>query len=455
MKIRNCVFVGNLFCKTGSNAQQEPNHPNGNHVLDIVSECLNESGIKLITIDDNVGEKEEWRKFEELELADLIALDVGSGNDPILSAIMGWGYGIGKNIVVFVACGKSDGMKNLPFVRERNIIEYDERDFQSLLSANQQFKDQIQVFKDGTDPISLRSMDEKLTKILSQMNRLGGNGNGTGIGMTDENSYDKLFKQFGSLSSAFNYALEMEDVGFGEYLMPKLERSQSREKFIDLVVEQMAIMGSEKAGKILEQELESLDLDTLSLTAKAKVEAIGCYVTYCNRRDMECDRIKFVTSVIPKVIAAIEGDSLLNDDEKKKLRAQLYNQGQRLFYGAAATLENNGDKESAEFYYKKAVEAIDETIKLDPEEPAYHYNRAGNLRALEQIDDAIESIAKCMVLEDRNNSFDYYHVRLAYQLYSMRYKKQADAQDQEHRDRYAGKMKQLNLRQAITDIEEI
>lgn len=453
MKIRNCVFVGNHFCKAGSGLQQEPTQQNVNHVLDIVSGCLSESAIKLITIDCNAEGEEELCKLEALEQADLIVLDVGSGNDSILSAIMGWGYGIGKNIVVFVACGKNDGMKSLPFVQEKNIIEYDGRDLKSLLSANQRFKDQIQTLQDGPDlSISLRSMDAKLNEILIKMNRLGESRNGTEIGMAGGNDFDALFKEFGSLPAAFNYALKMGAVDFGEYLMPKIERTLTREKFIDLVVEQMAVMGSEDAGKILEQVLKE-EIDTLLLSAKAKVEAIGCYVTYCNRRSMEFDRLNFVAGVIPKVITAIDDDSSLKDDEKKKQKAQLHNQVQRLLYGVAATLEYQGREKEAAECYEKAVKMIDDAIALDDKEPAYHYNRAGNLKSLGRIDEAIDSIDRCLALHGSRPDYD--HVRLAYQLYSMRYREQHNEQDEKQRESYARQMKQLNAKKAVTDVEEI
>ena len=113
--------------------------------------------------------------------------------------------------------------------------------------------------------------------------------------------------------------------------MPVLEGALSKERFIDQVVAQLTSMGSAKAARILE---ENWDYVASNFTFKQRYEEVGCYISYCNRADCEPEHLE-------KLVATIEG--LLDEAPSPKDRAGLYNQKNRLYFGAYTTLEAKGE----------------------------------------------------------------------------------------------------------------
>ena len=197
---------------------------------------------------------------------------------------------------------------------------------------------------------------------------------------------------------AFNYALTQRDLKLGEDLMPVLEGALSKERFIDQVVAQLTSMGSAKAARILE---ENWDYVASNFTFKQRYEEVGCYISYCNRADCEPEHLE-------KLVATIEG--LLDEAPSPKDRAGLYNQKNRLYFGAYTTLEAKGEVHPE--YLETAIQALEKAIKLNGDEPSYYYNLATCQRKKGDLDAAVDAISKCMDLDSNDDD----HQKLAYEL---------------------------------------
>lgn len=208
---------------------------------------------------------------------------------------------------------------------------------------------------------------------------------------------------------AFNYALTQRDLKLGEELMPVLEGVLSKERFIDQVVAQLTSMGSAKAAQILE---ESWDYIASNFTFKQRYEEVGCYISYCNRADCEPEYLEKLVSTM---------DGLLDEAPSPKERAGLYNQKNRLYFGAYTTLE--AKEEVHPEYLDIAIQALERAIKLNGAEPPYYYNLATCQRKKGDLDAAVEAISKCM---DQDSNDDD-HLKLAYELYTEKKDPRAEA----------------------------
>ena len=94
-----------------------------------------------------------------------------------------------------------------------------------------------------------------------------------------------------------------------------------------------------------------------------------------------------------------------------KERAGLYNQKNRIYFGAYTTLEGKGEAHPE--YLEEAVQALEKAIKLNDREPSYYYNLATCLRKRGDLDGAVTAISKCMELDSNDDD----HLKLAYELY--------------------------------------
>lgn len=193
-----------------------------------------------------------------------------------------------------------------------------------------------------------------------------------------EKDYETLLKNFDSVFTAFNYALKVEDRGFAEFLMPRLKSILPSETYVYRVLSQVASMGSDAAAEELKEVLRHINDKDCPYSLEIRVDAIGAYVSFCNRRDAENENLEFVCKLIEGILPSAQSD--------KKQLAQLHNQLQRLYSGAAGTLGNQGGN-GADIVkmLNLAFDEIDKAIELDPEESAYKTNREVCYKMLGQL----------------------------------------------------------------------
>lgn len=113
-------------------------------------------------------------------------------------------------------------------------------------------------------------------------------------------------------------------------------------------------------------------------------------------------------------------EDLMDAAPTSKERAGLYNQKNRIYFGAYTTLEGKGEVHPE--YLEEAVQALEKAIKLNDREPSYYYNLATCLRKRGDLDGAVTAISKCMELDSNDDD----HLKLAYELYREKKDPRAD-----------------------------
>lgn len=338
-----------------------------------------------------------------IETSELCVIDLTGLNANVMYEY-GLRQGYGKPYIVL-----AQKEQTLPFdVYDNRTIFYDISDVPGLMRAQEaleKFTEEIKEkgFIESEGPESVTSISERLKKIEakldSALNVIQSATKTTGNVTPRGAALDDILTQLSPIQ-AFNYALTQRDLKLGEELMPVLEGVLSKERFIDQVVAQLTSMGSAKAAQILE---ENWDYIASNFTFKQRYEEVGCYISYCNRADCEPEYLEKLVSTM---------DGLLDEAPSPKERAGLYNQKNRLYFGAYTTLEAKGEVHPE--YLDIAIQALEKAIKLNGAEPSYYYNLATCQRKKGDLDAAVEAISKCM---DQDSNDDD-HLKLAYELYT-------------------------------------
>ncbi|MCD8007826.1 MAG: hypothetical protein LUF68_02645, partial [Clostridiales bacterium] len=204
---------------------------------------------------------------------------------------------------------------------------------------------------------------------------------------------------------AFQYAMETNNMHLAEDLLPKIKEQVSMTDYLCPCVAHTASMGSKVAADIL---MGNWNYVCVTMDAEQKRGCIGCLVSYFNKSDTEEENLEFVTTNI---------DAFLKEAEDNDTRAGLYNQKQRMYYGAYLTTGKT--KES---YLKAASDAIQVAIALDPEDASYYYNYALILEKAGDDEAAAQQIERCLELDTKDED----HLELAYKLFYKTHNPKAD-----------------------------
>lgn len=309
--------------------------------------------------------------------------------------------GIGKPLIVIANKGQE-----LPFdTYDETTIFYDDSSIDAFFMAQERLEEMIRFWRDkgfvsseGEGSVAditsrLRSIEDKLDSVLS-VQSLSSNAVASLVPI----NINELLRKMGP-TGAFNYALRQRDVSLGEELLPRLEQTLDKAKYIDMVVSQLAVLGSETAGKILRAEWPYIKKN---FTFTQQYEALGCYISYCNHRDIEPENLEFVLQ---------EADRLLTIAQTDEEKAKVYNQMNRIYYGAYATLKNQNDIHNE--YLTRAIQSLLKATQLCPQDSSFYFNLAVIYRELGDEDSAMDSITKCIDLGSTQES----HLVLACKIY--------------------------------------
>lgn len=247
--------------------------------------------------------------------------------------------------------------------------------------------------------------------------RLDSGANSEGAGEQSSSAPSRSEKAASRLSSAgeendkFRLAIRQRDIPSAEAAMYALERTMPRLKFYDRIVEQVAGLGSDRAGQMLIDCAQEF-MSSKEMPPKKKLEYLSFLVTYCNRSDRELECMQMLESFA----AAL----LREKDLRKEVRASVHNQLNRLYSGAAMTVKlNDGQLAEAKKYRNMAIKQIKLALKFDQTDFLYA-NLASDYNALAELTDNKESqnryleqaktaIDKCMVLM-RSPDADYLYL---------------------------------------------
>lgn len=338
--------------------------------------------------------------------SDLCVVDV-TGMNPNVMYECGMRHGYGKPYVMMTRVGEV-----LPFdISGLRTIHYD----LSSLKKAKESQDILERFvtgiietgfarEEGTDTIS--SMAETLRSIEQKMNFLMNNYQSIGTDKVSlSNEVSDILSRLTPIQ-AFNYALANRDVSLAESLLPRIEKQVSKDYYIDHAVAQVAAMGSDVAAKYL---IDNWQYIVNTLDSKQQYECVGLLVSYFNQADSEEKNLQFVDNCI---------EAILKQNPDKKVQAGLYNQKNRMYYGAYVST----GREKKE-YHDEALKAIQEAILLDSSEPSYYFNYATIIKD-EDLDKAVSLMEKCI---DMNDKEDDDHLALAYKLFKKANNPKAEA----------------------------
>ena len=139
-----------------------------------------------------------------------------------------------------------------------------------------------------------------------------------------------------------------------------------------------------------------------NLTQKQQYEELGCYVSYCNMRDRELEEMDFVRTQIDEMLKTVDSDSL---------KAGIYNQLNRICFGAYQTQKRQGSENKE--YLAEAVSALERATQIIPDDASYLYNLAVCRREQGNIEGAVDAIRKCLNLK----TDDATHLTMAYRIF--------------------------------------
>lgn len=308
----------------------------------------------------------------------------------------------GKPIILL----KSSASQNLPVdIATRRYIEFNLDDRRAIISSRDKIKEAVQQFIDSgmekTKGTSLFAISEKIDRIERNIARMMESHTNMDTSFSndwDDTSEDPL--------TQFRVALLQRNIPIAESAMMKLQYSYDEVTFYDYFVEQVAALGSRKAGEMLINYMENF-MDSVDDENK-KVEYLGCLVTYLNKTNKESQYIDQIEEIVLKI-----------KNEDGQTPAGIFNQLSRLHHGIYLVSKENTHLDSAIKYIKRAIEA-------SQEEASYYYNlamcydsKAEDLANDEEkqqiIQIACENIRKAIELGGEN--YDEDHIVLACRLF--------------------------------------
>lgn len=412
-----CFFISRIGSKFGDKNQREL-YEHSNMVLHfLIMPALRIYGFQEENVIRADHEATPGRITESIEKHlredDLCIVDLTGLNANVMYEY-GLRVGIGKPVIPIT----SDDPSLIPFdVKDIMTMQYEIETVKGLMDSQKNLGRMVAPYvnsgfqpKQGTG--SFAELSERLKNIERRLAEFSTISTNSMSVQPNENTGNvtEIIRRTGSPIQAFNYSLRTRDVQLGEQLMTRLKSSLSPEKYIDQVLAQLSALGSKKAAEELKQLWPYI---INHLTLKQQYEEIGSYISYCNRADLEIEELDFITEELTKLDERIVASDL-DDGAKKKLRAGVYNQTNRLHYGAYATANRNSDTEVHREWLQIAIDSLKNAVELVPDDASYHYNLAMCLDKAGQTEEAKREIDLC--LKYSKNDSD--HLILAYNIFN-------------------------------------
>lgn len=332
-----------------------------------------------------------------IKSCDLCIIDV-TGMNPNVMYECGMRHGNGKPYIMMVKSGEK-----LPFdIAGIRTIQYD----LSSLKKAKESQDILERFvsglietgfvrDEGTDSISsiaesMRKIEQKidiLVKNYSSMN--------TQLTTTPSNDLGDILERL-SPTQAFNYALSNRDVRLVEDLLPILEKTIPKNYFVSHAIDQACALGSQVAANYIKENWQYI---TATVSIHDQYECMASYVSYCNKMNAEEENIEFVELCF---------EEIAKKDSTTETKGNIYNQLNRLYYGAYESSEKENIKRLDE-----ALDAINTAIECCPDEPTYYFNKAIVMENTDVLQ-SVSAIEKCLLLDEKD---DDDHLALAYKLF--------------------------------------
>ncbi len=395
MKKQYTCFVISPIGETGSSTRME-----ADYLLKLIIEpVFHEFGFSVLRGDhETESTRIDSTVIKHVRDSDICVCNLSEPR-PNVYYELGWRDAVDKPVILM----KAKNTEELPVdIATRRYINYDFSP-QGIIDACEELRKHVTaLLKNGLDQSKKDSMSlmmkklDKLESKIDQMTATSGNKVEQAAIANDEKDKSNDL----SPDDQFRLALIQGDIKMAEEAMDRLKVRMEELNFYDLIVQQVAAMGSDKAGQMLIDFAEEFFDSDMSF--HKKVEYLGCLVTYGNKSDREGEIVELVESVCSRLL-------VLGKDEDEEDIATIYNQLNRLYYGI---FMNTNDKE----WLDKAVEELKIAISIKPARHHY-YNLALCLKRTEQIEEAIQYIERCLEMDEEEEQTSADHLALACELY--------------------------------------
>ena len=321
--------------------------------------------------------------------ADLCIADISMPNPNVYYEV-GRRDEAGKPLILL----KAKGSGELPVdVATRRYIEYDLDDRRALVETREQLISFVkpmveQGFGNGRTATTLSELAEVLNRVERKIDRLEKGTTATSAvpvpaqSTGNENPVDLL-----------KFALQQQNVPMAENAMETLRFRMDTHRWLDQVVENVAVIGSRKAGDILIENAYSF-MDSAA-DFKQKMDYLGCMVTNLTRTDRELDNLALVEELCEMLRKA-------SQNEPNEL-VTIYNQLNRLYHGIYATTKDKS-------WLDKAIAVLNEALRIDDKRYFLYYNLALCERRRDVGDDmqnAVAHVLHSIELSGEKLSADY------------------------------------------------
>ncbi len=260
----------------------------------------------------------------------------------------------GKPIIVLKAKNSSD----LPVdIATRRYIEYDLDSRRGIIDAVTQLKTFLEPmvkrgFESNGTGASLSEIAEVLKRVERKVDRLSEKGSAPAALSTAAPNVPSDADP----ADVFRLAIRRKNIPLAEQMMEVLSYRMNRHRWIDQIVEQVAGLGSIKAGDILIEEAEEFVDNAASFSEK--LDLLGFLVSNLVKTDREQPNVELVERLSESILALSAGES-------PEERIRPYNQLNRLYYGIY--IETRDTR-----WLEKAIRALETALEIFEAGYLYH-----------------------------------------------------------------------------------
>ena len=389
-----------VICAINANGSEVREH--ADDLLEEIGTALEPFGMNAMRGDHNLDTKEVGSDIiERIQNSELCIADLSEPNVNVYYEL-GRRDETGKPIILV----RRQGSAPLPVdIASRRFIEYEietrrgAREFRDKL--REAVKAEAEKGFEGEDgKATLAGVLQVLQRVERKIDRLGKSATVAKPAAASPEAGE--LPDGLSASQAFNLALKTRNIPLAETAMDHLQWTTEKNRFYDLIVEQTAAMGSQRATQMMfDYAQEFFDSD---MSFQKKVEYLSVMVGAANRYDREPE----ILDLVERVCRALDLQARQAPEGTidPRQHAQVFNQLNRLHHGIYAT---TGDEEHLE----QAISALEHAIAIKEESFLYY-----NLAMCEQRIDLVAArrdIDRCLLLD--GDEMDDDHLELACKIY--------------------------------------
>ncbi len=312
----------------------------------IIRPALEPFGFRVERGDDHVDQSEiDSAVIRAVQEADLCVVDISQLNANVFYEL-GRRDETGKPVVLI----RSVNSEKAPMdIAARRYVEYDLDSRRGIIDACNSLKDFVEPFvKQGFEAsgsgASLGEIAEILKRVERKVDRIkvgGGSAVGGSADIPMDGDVDPV--------DLLNLSMRQKNIPMAEKAMSMLQYRMQRIKWLDQVVEQVAVIGSVPAGNILIENAMDF-VDDTATTFHQKVEYLACLVGNLMKTDREAENCALVEQMYESIKA-------VSDNQEEDDRITLTNQMNRLYYGIFATTREP-------IWLDKAIQVLEAALEI-------------------------------------------------------------------------------------------